>query len=129
MDTEEVVVKLPAARKHRRHTEAFKKQIIEACLQPGVSLSAVAVANQLNTNMVRTWVKAYRELRGDPPVPRRSERIPDEPAPMMVPIRIHETGTDAAIRVLVRLSDREIEVNWPVSDARTCLQWLREVLR
>jgi len=129
MDTEEVVVKPPAARKHRRHSEAFKKQIIGACLQPGVSLSAVAVANQLNTNMVRTWVKEYRELRDDPPLTRRSERIPDEPAPMMVPIRIRETETDAAIRVSVRMADREVEIHWPIDDARTCLQWLREVLR
>jgi transposase len=129
MDTEEVVVKLPPARKHRRHCEEFRKQIIEACLQAGVSLSAVAVANQLNTNMVRTWVKEYRELRGDPPLPRRSERIPNEPAPMMVPIQIRETETNATLRVSIRLSDREIEVNWPVADARTCIQWLREVLR
>jgi hypothetical protein len=87
------------------------------------------VANQLNTNMVRTWVKEYRELRGYPPLSRRPEREPDEPAPMMVPIQIREAGTDAGIRVSVRMADREIEVNWPIADARTCIQWLREVLR
>lgn len=129
MDSEEVVVKLPAARKHRRHSDEFRQQIIEACLQPGVSVSAIAVANQLNTNMVRTWLKAYRELRGDPPRGRRPEPIPVEPAPKMVPIQIRETETDAAIRVSVRMADREIEVHWPLADARTCIQWLREVLR
>jgi transposase-like protein len=129
MDTEEVVVKLPATRKYRRHSEEFRKRIIESCLQPGVSVSAIAVANQLNTNMVRTWVKEYRELRGYPPLSRRPEREPDEPAPMMVPIQIREAGTDAGIRVSVRMADREIEVNWPIADARTCIQWLREVLR
>ena len=129
MDTEEVVVKLPVPRKYRRHSEEFRKQIIKACLQPGVSLAAVAVANQLNTNMVRTWVKAYRELRGDPPLTRRSEQTPDEPAPMMVPIRIREPDTEARIRVSVRMADREVEIHWPIDDARTCLQWLHEVLR
>lgn len=129
MDTEEEMVKLPAARRHRRHSEEFKKQIIEACLQPGISVSAIALANQLNTNMVRTWVKEYRELRGDPPRVRKAEPIPDEPAPMMVPIQIRETETEAAIRVSVRMVDREIEVNWPVADARMCIQWLHEVLR
>jgi len=132
MDTEELVVKLPATRKHRRHSEAFRKQIIEACLQPGVSISAIALANQLNTNMVRTWLKAYRELRGDPLLAQRPEPIPAEPAPVMVPVQIRETATDAtdaAIRVSVGMADREVEVHWPMADSRTCIQWLREVLR
>lgn len=34
--------------------------MIAACLQPGVSLAAVALANGLNANLLRTWVKAYR---------------------------------------------------------------------
>lgn len=129
MDTEDVVVKLPGARKHRRHSESFRKQIIEACLQPGISVSAIAVANQLNTNMVRTWLKEYRDRRGESPRARRSEPLAKEPAPMMVPIQIRKTGADAAVRISVRLTGREVEIHWPLADAHTCLQWLREVLR
>lgn len=78
MDTEGVVVNLPGGRRrNRRHSEEFKRQVIKVCLQPGVSAAAIALANQLNTNMVRTWVKEHRELRGAPPRIRRHERIPD----------------------------------------------------
>ena len=59
MDTN--VVNPPLARRRRRHTEEFKAQVIAACLQPGVSVAAVALANGLNTNLVRLWVKRYRE--------------------------------------------------------------------
>lgn len=129
MDRNDVVLKMPAVRKYRRHSEEFKRQIIEACLEPGVSVSAIAVANQLNTNMVRNWLKAYREQRGDPPQDRRREPMPDTPAPTLVPVTIQDTGAGRAIRVSIRMTGRKIQVDWPVTEARSCIQWLHEVLR
>ena len=42
--------------------------MIAACLQPGVSIAAVALANGLNSHFLRTWVKAHREpQRGEVP--------------------------------------------------------------
>ena len=35
-------------------------QVVAACLQPGVSMAAVALANGLNANLLRRWVKAVR---------------------------------------------------------------------
>lgn len=40
----------------RRYTAAFKAWIVEQCLQPGVSLAGIALANGLNANLVRKWV-------------------------------------------------------------------------
>lgn len=37
----------------RRYAAPFKTWVIEQCLRPGVSLAAVALANGLNTNVVR----------------------------------------------------------------------------
>ena len=52
----------PAARRtRRRHAPEFKAQVIEACLQPGVSVAGVALANGLNANYLRRWVKEHRE--------------------------------------------------------------------
>ena len=62
-----VVNSLPS-RRHRRHSAGFKAQMITACLQPGVSIAAVALANGLNSHFLRTWVKAHREpQRGEVP--------------------------------------------------------------
>ncbi|WP_068881207.1 transposase [Aromatoleum aromaticum] len=55
------LISLPAPRTRWRHSPEFKARIIEACLQPGISIAAVALANQRNTNFVRKWVKAHRE--------------------------------------------------------------------
>lgn len=40
-------------RRRRRHTEEFKRQVIEACLEPGVSVAAIALANVLDANYLR----------------------------------------------------------------------------
>lgn len=55
------LIPLPAPRTWRRHSPEFKARVIEACLQPPISIATVALANQLNTNFVRKWVKAHRE--------------------------------------------------------------------
>lgn len=43
----------PAGRQRRRHSPEFRASVIQACLQPGVSIAAVALANGLNANMMR----------------------------------------------------------------------------
>ena len=51
-----ISVELPARRTRRRHEVSFKASIVAACRQPGMSLSAVSLANGLNPNMVRKWM-------------------------------------------------------------------------
>ena len=58
MDT--MVVKAAPRRTRRRHDPEFKEQVIAACLHPGVSVAAIALANGLNTNMLRKWVRDHR---------------------------------------------------------------------
>jgi transposase len=90
MDTN--VVKPPPARRRRRHTEDFKAHVIAACLQPGVSVAAVALANGLNTNLVRLWVKTYREsLVPGPEAESRTEVVADSTT--LVPVALQDAGT------------------------------------
>ncbi len=51
MDT--MLVKAAVRRTRRRHDPEFKRQVIEACQEPGVSVAAIALANGQNTNMLR----------------------------------------------------------------------------
>ena len=48
-------------RTHRRHSPEFKARVVEACLEPGVRVSGIALAHQLNASLVRRWVKEWRE--------------------------------------------------------------------
>jgi transposase-like protein len=58
-------------RRRRRHSAAFKADAVAACLQPGVSIAAVALSRGLNANLLRRWlVEAVRT--GALPVRRES---------------------------------------------------------
>jgi transposase-like protein len=37
-----------AGRPRRRYTPEFKAQLLAACQQPGISVTAIALANQIN---------------------------------------------------------------------------------
>jgi transposase len=62
MDTSETKpgVARPAKRGWRRHSEEFKARVIDLARQPGASTAAVALANGLNANMLRRWVRRKR---------------------------------------------------------------------
>jgi len=49
-----------SGRRRGRYSNEFKRQIIAACLEPGVSMAAIALANALNANMVRRWVVDFQ---------------------------------------------------------------------
>ena len=40
----------------RRYDPASKRRLVEACLQPGVSLAGVAMQHGVNANLLRKWV-------------------------------------------------------------------------
>ncbi|MFE1573696.1 transposase [Comamonas odontotermitis] len=67
MDTSqlEFQVSQPAKRSWRRHSDDFKARVIGLALQPHASMAAVALANGLNANMLRRWVReAHPSIRG-----------------------------------------------------------------
>ena len=47
----------------RFFSEAHKRSVVEKCLTPGASVSAVALAHGFNTNLVRKWINQHREQR------------------------------------------------------------------
>lgn len=47
------------------YSEVGKRALVEACLQPGVSVAASALANGVNANLLRKWLVHYqRKQRG-----------------------------------------------------------------
>jgi transposase len=53
--------------------------VVEKCLVPGASVSAVALAHGFNTNLVRKWISNHR-----------SRRIPGQPTGTLVPVGVLE---------------------------------------
>jgi transposase len=44
----------------RFFSEEHKRAVVERCLAPGASVSAVSLAHGFNTNLVRKWIRAYQ---------------------------------------------------------------------
>lgn len=59
----------------RRYDPGSKARLVAACLQPGVSLSGLALAHGVNANVLRRWVKDAK-ASGLPTVSSRSAFIP-----------------------------------------------------
>ncbi|MFD1984530.1 transposase [Mesorhizobium newzealandense] len=45
----------------RRYDPGSKARLVAACLEPGVSISGLALAHGVNANLLRKWVKDARE--------------------------------------------------------------------
>ena len=44
----------------RRFDKASKRELIETCLRPGISIAAMALANGVNANLLHKWIRQYR---------------------------------------------------------------------
>lgn len=55
---------LRVSRNGRRFfSEAHKREVVEKCLIPGASVSAVALAHGFNSNLVRKWINQHQAQR------------------------------------------------------------------
>ena len=122
MDTK--VVKAAPRRTRRRHDSEFKAQVIAACLQPGVSLAAIALANGLNANMLRKWVRDHRMGIGSDGSPPDRGQVRSA----MVPARIEANEVPAEIRIDVRRGGTTVQLAWPVDAVASLGRCLRELL-
>lgn len=127
------LIRAPTRRGRRRYTEEFKKQAIEACLQPGVSMASIALANGLNANLLRRWVtERQEEMAGGATLPaQRPLETAESTTPGLVPITVAmpETAPSGEIKIEIHRSQTLISITWPVAQSTTCAEWLRELLR
>ena len=113
-------------RTRRTHSEEFKRSLIDACGEPGASVAGVALANGINANPLRRWM---RERGIEPPElscqPLRVAAA--EPMGDFVPVQL-SPSPDARIRMELRKGAATVTVNWPIASAAACGAWLREWL-
>ena len=117
-------------RRRRHHPEEFKQAVIEACCEPGASVAGIAMANGVNANQVRRWMRE----RGIE-VPKRRMLMPAaQPVLATAPEFVQLPLTPAApasgdIRIEIRRGNAVIKVDWPVQASGDCAAWLRDWLR
>ena len=117
-------------RRRRLHSDDFKADAVAACMQPGVSMAAVAMSRGINANLLRRWVRES-ETHGEPV----SSPAPALPAPnasasaAFVPMSLPAAAASTDVRIELRRGGTTISVTWPAAAAVACATWMRELLR
>ena len=44
-----------------RYDPDIKRELVEICQQPGVSVARIALEHGINANLLRQWIQSYRE--------------------------------------------------------------------
>ena len=134
MNTPNPEIQMPVAGRRRgRYSDEFKRQVVTACLEPGVSTAAIALANGLNANLVRRWVVESAQ-RSDTRLSKTATTLaPVHTNPAFIPVKFESVPPapavlQADIRIELQHGATTMHIHWPISASSQCAQWLREVL-
>jgi transposase-like protein len=104
-------------RQRTSYPKPFKAQVVQECLEPGVSMASVALRHGINANLVRKCIPAYRD-----------RQAPTLPAFVLMKL---ESRTQPAQRMTVNIEvpfgPQKLNVKWPSSDPDGCARFIREL--
>lgn len=86
---------------HRQYTIDFKRRLVEETFAPGQSVSIVARRHDINSNLVFSWRKKYRDgtLRGSKP----ASRATTSPGQDLIRVGVLDAGS--GLRPVLAVSD------------------------
>lgn len=124
-----MAAKLGAPR--RRHSPELKAAVVEECRHPGASVAAIALARELNANLVHQWLRNAAVGAGTAPDSNAGfieVRAPGLSTPTSLP-QPAPAHLPRDIRIELRRGATNITVAWPLEAAAQCGAWLGELLR
>ena len=126
MHTKQIQIPV-AGRRRGRYREAFKTQVVTAARQPGVSTAAVALANGLNANLLRRWISESESPRAVV-LANLAGATPAEAPFVALQMSTRSQAPEGVIHIELQRAGTTLRIQWPVSAARQCAAWVREVL-
>lgn len=87
-DDQKLRVRLVGRNGRRRYDPASKDRLVSACLEPGVSVSRLALEHGVNANLLRKWIKKRTE----------TQSLPPSSSPVFIPVQIESTSDRALLR-------------------------------
>jgi transposase-like protein len=100
-------------RQRSSYPKQFKAQVVQECLQPGATLSSVAISHRINANVIRKWLPLYRD------------QLPAA-LPAFVPLKATpKRQVEALATIELPLGEQSITVKWPASDPEGCACFVR----
>ena len=104
MKTHHTTQDLPVAKQPRkRYSTEFKRQILEACNQPNISVAQVAREYGLNANLIHNWRQAFK----------RSSDVALSPAFIPLPMKA-DPNTSANLFIELPSPRGKIGMHWPM---------------
>jgi transposase len=123
------LVKRAPTRTRRRHSPEFKAQVIVASQRIGVSIAAVALANDLNANLLRRWIKDGQAASAiSPPIRHTTAVVSVSPGIVPALRQTSELPDTRDIRLDLRRGELAVQIAWPISHANHLGAWLKELL-
>ena len=122
----------PHKRSWRKHSDEFKARVVALALEPHASMASVALANGINANMLRCWVRAS-SLASSPSTVARVDRNVQALSFVQLPIQADKSlaappapATSPVIEVQIQRGETRVVVSLPmIGDSAA---WVREVL-
>ena len=113
------------------HSDEFKADAVASCMQPGMSMAAVAMADGLNANLLRRWAQEAEMRHGAQQSRTLAALRPASKAlaAAFVPMRLPDPSPTPDIRIELRRGATAISVSWSSEAASECAVWMRELLR
>lgn len=84
-DDQKLRVRLVGRNGRRRYEAASKERLVTACLEPGVSVSRLALEHGVNANLLRKWIKKHT-----------ARSLPPSSRPAFIPVQL-EGSADRAL--------------------------------
>jgi len=112
-------------RRRRKHSAEFKAHVVAACSKPGVSSASVAMANGINANLVRRWVKDAEDDVEAVVAPKAVKPT----VAKFVPLPLPSPAPVSEVRIELQRGATKVVVTWPSTAASECAAWMRELLR
>lgn len=82
--------KTSTRRRRRAHSDAFKRALVARSLEPGASVSGIALEEGINANLLFAWRRAH--LRSAAAVTRRAP-TPGEAKAVLLPVEVIGSGS------------------------------------
>ena len=122
----------PHKRNWRKHSDEFKARVVALALEPHASMASVALANGINANMLRCWVRASSPTSA-PSTVAHDDRNAQALSFVQLPLRADKPlatppapATSPVIEVQIQRGETRVVVSLPmISDSAA---WVREVL-
>jgi transposase-like protein len=119
-------------RNWRKHSDEFKARVVALALEPHASMASVALANGINANMLRCWVRASSPA-SSPSTVARDDRNVQALSFVQLPIQAEKSltappapATSPVIEVQIQRGETRVVVSLPmIGDSAA---WVREVL-